>query len=81
MKKKVLSIVLAAVVALSMAACGSGASSTATTDSSGSATAEGTEYKDTLVVGTYGDQDTLDPQVNVTNDKVPVSYTHLLWPK
>lgn len=70
MKKKVLSIVLAAVVALSMAACGSGASSTATTGSSGSATAEGAEYKDTLVVGTYGDQDTLDPQVNVTNDKV-----------
>lgn len=27
-------------------------------------------YKDTLVVAAYGDQDTLDPQVNVTNDKV-----------
>ena len=32
--------------------------------------AETAEYKDTLIVGTYGDQDTLDPQVNVTNDKV-----------
>lgn len=28
------------------------------------------EYKDTLTVAAYGDQDTLDPQVNVTNDKV-----------
>lgn len=27
-------------------------------------------YKDTLVVATYSEQDTLDPQVNVTNDKV-----------
>lgn len=27
-------------------------------------------YKDTLVVAAYGDQDTLDPQINVTNDKV-----------
>ena len=35
-----------------------------------SALAEAVEYKDTLIVGTYGDQDTLDPQVNVTNDKV-----------
>lgn len=34
------------------------------------AMAETAEYKDTLIVGTYGDQDTLDPQVNVSNDKV-----------
>lgn len=38
------------------------------TDSGGGVDAEG--YKDTLVVAAYGDQDTLDPQVNVTNDKV-----------
>lgn len=73
--KKALSLAMALAMTLTMAACGgSGSSSQAAAGTSGgtsaAASAGATEYKDTLIVGTYGDQDTLDPQVNVTNDKV-----------
>lgn len=47
---------------LTLAGCGGG------DGGAGSTSADG--YKDTLTVAAYGDQDTLDPQVNVTNDKV-----------
>ncbi len=72
--KKALTWLLVLVLMLSFAACGD--TETATSDpavsgaAEGDATAEGVEYKDTLVVGTYGDQDNLDPQVNVSNDKI-----------
>lgn len=79
--KRILAIFLAMGMAFSMAACSGSsdtpASSGASSAGSGAAgspaadpSSEGGEYKDTLVVGTYGDQDTLDPQINVTNDKV-----------
>ena len=69
-KKQIMAAFLTAAMALTMAACGGDSSTGSSGAASGSATAEGGEYKDTLVVATYSDQDTLDPQVNVTNDKV-----------
>lgn len=69
-RKQIMAAFLTAAMALTMAACGGDSSTGSSGAASGAATAEGGEYKDTLVVGTYGDQDTLDPQVNVTNDKV-----------
>ena len=71
--KKLLSLAMTVVMLLTMAACGGSGSSSQESVSAGTSTAApagAVEYKDTLVVGTYGDQDTLDPQVNVTNDKV-----------
>lgn len=73
--KRALALLLAAALAVSMTACGQASTSaSAGTASSGAgstaAASASAQYKDTLVVGTYSDQDTLDPQMNVTNDKV-----------
>ncbi len=66
--KKVVTWLLVATLALSLAACSS--TDAPAGDASGAASGAPVEYRDTLYVGVSGDQDTLDPQVNVTNDKV-----------
>ena len=64
-------LVGAAATASALTACGGNESSVASgSANTSSASAASGDYKDTLLVATYGDQDTLDPQVNVTNDKV-----------
>lgn len=56
-------LVAAGLFASTLVGCGSDGGA------SGSGAGDGS-YKDTLIIAAYGDQDTLDPQVNVTNDKV-----------
>lgn len=63
--------VLAAAI---LAGCGSAAtttpSGTTATGNTGAASTGDVKYKDTLIVAGYGDSDTLDPQKNVTHEKV-----------
>lgn len=63
--------VLAAAI---LAGCGSAAtttpSGTTATGDTGAASTGDVKYKDTLIVAGYGDSDTLDPQKNVTHEKV-----------
>lgn len=65
------STVLAAAI---LAGCGSAAtttpSGTTATGNTGAASTGDVKYKDTLIVAGYGDSDTLDPQKNVTHEKV-----------
>ncbi|MEG2233959.1 MAG: ABC transporter substrate-binding protein [Oscillospiraceae bacterium] len=64
--KKAISLLLVLALTITFAACGKPDTSK---PDEGAANGDA-EYKDTLVVGTYSDQDTLDPHMNVTNDKV-----------
>ncbi len=69
-RRNFLALVGATTAAAALTACGGSSSSTAASGSTVASGSESGDYKDTLLVATYGDQDTLDPQVNVTNDKV-----------
>ncbi len=78
--KRVLATLLAAMMVISMTACGgtTSSSSTASGDSAASGTGE-VQYKDTFTFATASDQEIMDGQMNVTNDLVlPMVYSQLL---
>ena len=79
--KRALAIVLAAMMMLSMTACGGSGTSSAPASGSGSA-ASGTEevkYKDTFTIAVTNDQEIMDGQNNVSNDLVlPQVYSYLI---
>lgn len=74
MRKKTFSRFLQGAVSMVMVAsmltgCGGSAASTSSSNASAetaTTAADNVEYKDTLVVGEYGDSDSLDPQKNVS---------------
>lgn len=78
MRKKTFSRFLQGAVSMVMVAsmltgCGGSAASTSSSNASAetaTTAADNVEYKDTLVVGEYGDSDSLDPQKNVSHDKI-----------
>lgn len=60
-------------VASMLTGCGGSAASTSSSNASAetaTTAADNVEYKDTLIVGEYGDSDSLDPQKNVSHDKI-----------
>lgn len=73
-KKLVKGFVGTVMAAAILAGCGSAATttpgSTMTTGDTGAASTGDVKYKDTLIVAGYGDSDTLDPQKNVSHEKV-----------
>lgn len=72
-KTKNISILILLVILITSIAIGCG-----TQDSVNNGKAEG-EYKDTLIMGTANDQDFMDGQMNVSNDKVmPLIYSFLV---
>lgn len=78
MRKKTFSRFLQGAVSMVMVAsmltgCGGSAASTSSSNASAetaTTAADNVEYKDTLIVGEYGDSDSLDPQKNVSHDKI-----------
>ncbi|MCI8622601.1 MAG: ABC transporter substrate-binding protein [Provencibacterium sp.] len=80
--KRLLTLVMALAMTASLAACSggndssssapasSGAASTPASSDGAAAPADSADYKDTLILGTASDQDIMDGQNNVTNDKI-----------
>ena len=76
--KRALALLLAAMMVLTLAACGGSDASTGSTGGSDAASGE-VQYKDTFTIATKNDQEIMDGQMNVTNDFVlPQVYSQLL---